>query len=427
MDKILKFSQNTFSSLSIRNYRLYFFGQAISLSGTWMQTIAQGWLVLQITNSGTQLGIVVALQFLPLLLLGPLGGLFADRHNKRRILFYTHIGFGLVTLFLSILVLSGTIQLWELYLFSLIFGIGRVFDNPARQTFVTEMVGNTHLKNAVSLDATVNSMARAIGPSISGILIVSVGIGFCFLINALSFFIAVFFVYLMRSSELFTTKPVAKRPGELAEGFRYVCETPLIRNMLIMMALVGTFVYEFQVSLPIFAQKTFLGDAASYAWLMSALGVGSVLGGLYAAGRSKIAPQQLLFFLFFSAASLLAAASMPTLELAAIALVIAGFFTVNATSLANTIIQLESVPSMRGRVMALWSMAMLGSTPIGGPIVGFFGEYGGGRWGVAIGGFAALSAAIFGWITLRQKSEASIPESVRVAANVATGEHAKPA
>ncbi len=425
MDRIKQFGQNTFSSLSIRNYRLYLLGQTISLSGTWMQTIAQGWLVLQITHSGTQLGIVVALQFLPLLFFGPWGGLIADRYNKRRILFYTQTGFAVVTLCLSILVLSGAIQLWELYLFSFLFGIGRVFDNPARQTFVTEMVGSDHLKNAVSLNATVNNLARAVGPSISGILIAGVGIGFCFLINALSFLGAIYMLYLMRASELHTAKPTAKGPGELKEGFRYVLATPLIRNTLIMMALVGTFVFEFQVSLPIFAQHTFHGDAVSYALLMSAMGFGSVVGGLFAAGRSTIAPQQLLFFLFFSAMSLLAAASMPTLQFAAAAMVVVGFFTINATSLANTMIQLESVPSMRGRVMALWSMAMMGSTPIGGPIVGFVGEYAGGRWGVALGGLAALAAAIFGFLTLRQKPEANIPKSVQVAAEVATGEHAK--
>ena len=425
MDRIKQFGQNTFSSLSIRNYRLYFVGQAISLSGTWMQTIAQGWLVLQITNSGTQLGIVVALQFLPLLFFGPWGGLIADRYNKRHILFYTQGAFAVVTLCLSVLVLSGTVQLWELYIFSLLFGVGRVFDNPARQTFVTEMVGPEHLKNAVSLNATVNNMARAVGPSISGILIAGVGIGYCFLINALSFLVAMFVLYLMRVSELHTPKPIPKGPGELQEGFRYVLATPLIRNTLIMMALVGTFVFEFQVSLPIFAQQTFHGDVANYALLMSAMGLGSVMGGLFAAGRSKIAPQQLLFFLFFSAMSLVAAASMPTLPLAAAAMCVVGFFTINATSLANTMIQLESVPSMRGRVMALWSMAMMGSTPIGGPIVGFVGEYAGGRWGVALGGLAALAAAVFGFLTLRQKPEANIPESVQAAAEVATGEHAK--
>lgn len=413
MDRIKKFGKNTFSSLSIRNYRLYFIGQAVSLSGTWMQSIAQGWLVLELTHSGVQLGIVVALQFVPLLLLGPWGGLFADRHNKRTILYYTNGVSALLSLGLGILVLSGNHELWHVYMFALCLGMVSIFDNPARQTLVPELVGDKNLKNAVSLNATVNNLARVIGPSISGLLIAGVGIAFCFLVNALSFVVGIGMLFVMNRKELHTVAPKLKQQNELRDGFRYVVQTPLIRNTLVMVALIGTFVFEFQVSLPILAQHTFGGDAASYALLMSALGLGSVVGGLFAAGRSKVVPRHLVIFAALCGVSLLVASCMPTLFLSAAALFVVGFFTINVTSLANTMIQLESKPSMRGRVMALWSMAMQGSTPIGGPIVGLAAEFGGGRWGVAVGGIAALLAAFFGLMTLRKKTK------------VHTSEHAK--
>lgn len=390
-----------------------------------MQTVAQGWLVLQLTGSGTQLGIVVALQFLPLLMFGPWGGLFADRHNKRTILYYTNGVSALLSLGLSVLVFSNATHLWHLYVLALGSGLVRIFENPARQTFIPELVGNEHLKNAVSLNATANNLARVIGPSISGILIAGVGIAFCFLVNAFSFVIGIAVLFLMHKEELHPVTPKPKQPYEVRDGFRYVMKTSLIRNTLIMMALVGTFVFEFQVSLPIFAVQTFHGDAASYALLMSSLGLGSVLGGLFAAGRTTVVPQHLVIFAALCGTSLVAASLMPTLALAAVALGVVGFFTINVTSLANTMIQLESDPSMRGRVMALWSMAMQGSTPIGGPIVGFVAEFGGGRWGVAVGGAAALLAAFFGYMTLRKKDEEIIPEHVHVFAEEATAEHAK--
>lgn len=426
MDRIKKFGRNTFSSLSIRNYRLYFAGQAISLTGTWMQSIAQGWLVLQITGSGTQLGLVFALQFLPLLFFGPWGGLVADRYNKRSILYYTNALSALLSLCLSLSVLSGTTQLWHLYLFALAMGIVRVFDNPVRQTFVTEMVGSEHVKNAVSLNSTVNNLARVIGPSLSGILVASVGIAFCFLVNALSFVGAIVTLVYMRSEDLHAAAIKKALPHELRNGFHYIARTPLIRDTLIMMTLVGTFVFEFQVSLPILAQQTFASDAAGYALLMSTMGLGSVLGGLYAAGRTTIAPENLLWFSLLTSISLFCASLMPTLLLAAVAMGVVGFFTINVTSLANTMIQLESSPSMRGRVMAFWSMAMMGSTPLGGPVVGFVGEHVGGRWGIAIGGIAALVAAVYGSLTLLQQDrKEKVSKKVLAGVESAMVEHIK--
>jgi MFS family permease len=404
MDRIKNFGRATFSSLKIRNYRLYFIGQAVSLSGTWMQTVALGWLVLELSGSGTQLGIVVALQFLPMLLLGPWGGLVADRYNKRAILYCTQVAFFVLALGISILIFAGGATMPILYAFALLFGVVRLFDNPARQTLVSELVDHAHLKNAVSLNATVNNLARAVGPSIAGVLIAGIGIAFCFFFNALTYVAAFITLLYMKGDTVHARAPKTRKKGELREGFRYVFATPLIRNTLIMMAFIGAFVFEFQVSLPILAQQVFHGDAKSYALLLAAMGAGSVLGGLFAAGRSTIAPHHLSMFMACFGVSLVAVALMPTLFLAACGMFVVGFFSINVTSLGNTIIQLESAPHMRGRVMALWGMAMMGSTPIGGPIIGFIGEFLGGRWGVGVGGAVALMTAAAAIVILRRNN-----------------------
>lgn len=397
---VTQFGRNTFVSLQIRNYRLYFTGQGVALSGTWMQTVAQGWLVLELTGSGTKLGLLVALQFLPMLLLGPWGGLVADRLDKRKILYVTQGAMGALALVLSILVFTHTITLFGLYAFGLALGFVRLFDNPARQTFVSELVPKEYVKNAVSLNATVNNLARAVGPSIAGVLIAGIGMAFCFLFTALAYVVSVVMLMQIDSNKLEPSVKSTKKKGELREGFRYVMASPLIRNTLIVMACVGTFVYEFQVSLPIIAHEVFKGDAKSYALLLAALGIGSVIGGLFAAGRHKVSPRHLMVFLFFLSISMVVTACMPTLFLATLGMLVVGFFSINVTSLGNTMIQLESASHMRGRVMALWGMAMMGSTPVGGPIVGFVGEYFGGRWGLALGGIAALVACMYGALTL---------------------------
>ncbi|MDO8518249.1 MAG: MFS transporter [bacterium] len=403
VQKIKKFRNNTFSSLKIRNYRLYFIGQGISFSGTWMQTVAQGWLVLQLTHSGTQLGSVVALQFVPMLFLGPWGGLIVDRHNKRTILYIAQVAFGLLALAIAVLVFTGAIQIWMLYVFALLFGFVRIFDNPARQTFVAELVDAAHMKNAVSLNATENNLARAVGPSVAGVLIASVGIASCFLFNALSFLATIVTLYMMRTQELYQAPTYIKKSGELRAGFRYVWGSPLIRNTLALMAVVGAFAFEFQVSLPLLAQDTFHGGAGAYAALMSAMGAGAVVGGLFAAGRRSIASRHLVIFAFLFGASMVAVALMPTLAWAVAGMLVVGFFSINVTSLGNTMLQLEAAPLMRGRVMALWGVAMIGSTPIGGPIVGFVGEYFGGRWGLGLGGAMTILAAALAALVLLKK------------------------
>lgn len=383
------------ASLRIRNYRLYFIGQAVSISGTWMQIVALGWLVLQLTGSGKDLGLVLALQFLPLLLVTPIGGILADAFDKRKLLYITQSALALLPLTLGLLILSGRIEMWMVYAFALALGTANAIDHPSRQTFVHELVGGENLKNAVALNSTLANLARAIGPSIGGVLIATLGIGFCFIFNALSSIPLLLALAYIRGSELHHMPRQPRTKGQLREGWKYAASHPVIRNILLMAALTGTFAYEFQVTLPLFARNVFGSTVGDYAALWVAMGIGSVIGGLLAAGRSEIAPRHLIFFALFFGFSMLATALMPTLALAIVGMGFVGFFSINVLSLANTMLQLESAPPMRGRVMSLWTMAMLGSTPLGGPIVGFIGEHLGGRFGFGLGGIAAVASVAF--------------------------------
>ena len=280
-------SEETFSSLKIRNYRLYYIGQVISTSGTFMQTIAQGWLVLQLTHSGTALGIVVALQYLPLLILGPHGGVVADRYPKRTILYFTQALSGLLALILGLLVVTNTVQLWMVIVLAFLLGLVSVYDNPTRQTFHIELVGPDKLRNAVTLYSMLVNLSRVIGPAIAAGLIAGIGIGACFIINGLSYFAVVIMLALMNKDEMNISEPVPASKGQLKEGIKYILSTPIIGFPLLMMALIGTFTFEFQVSLPLLAQKTFNSDASGYAFLTAALGVGAVAGGLVFCKQEK--------------------------------------------------------------------------------------------------------------------------------------------
>ncbi len=276
---------STFSSLRIRNYRLYYVGQAISTSGTFMQSIAQAWLVLQLTHSGTALGIVAALQNLPVLLLAPWGGVVADRFPKRTLLLMTQSAFGIVALVFGGFVITGLVRLWMVYVLALIFGLINCIDNPTRQSFVVEMVGKEELKNAVTLYSSMVNLARVVGPALAALLISVLGLGPCFVANGLSYAAVLVMLLAMNTQELHPAVPLAHAAGQITAGFRYVYNTPILRNVLVIMAIIGTLTYEFQVSLPLLAQFTFHGNASSYAALTAALGLGAVVGGLVTASR----------------------------------------------------------------------------------------------------------------------------------------------
>ena len=403
-----QYAHRTFSSLKVRNYRLFFIGQTISLCGTWMQSIAQALLVLKLTGSGTALGLVIGLQCVPVLLLASYGGVLADRFSKRRLLVVTQTTAGVLALSLGVLVATGSVRLWMVYVLAFGLGIVNAVDNPVRQTFVHEMVGRSQLGNAITLNSLIVNLSRVVGPAIAGVIVAQFGLGPCFIINGLSFAAVLFCLYLMDGSKLLKSKPVKAAKRQLRAGFTYAWKTPEVRDVLLMMALVGTLSYEFSVSIPLLAHVTFPGSeaavAAGVALLSAMMGVGAIFGGLFTAGRRSATLKALTVGAFGFGMSMLLVSVSPSLFSAAAAMVIVGFFSVSFTALANTILQLASAARMRGRMMALWTMAFIGSTVIGGPIIGWVGQAVGPRWGLVVGAVAALVAGGIGLKAMRNRS-----------------------
>ena len=393
--------KRTFASFEVPNFRLYFIGQGISLCGTWMQTIAMSWLVLQMTHSGTQLGFVTAAQFVPMLVLGVWGGVIADRFDKRHILYFTQTAMGILALILGLLVVTHSVHLWMVYLLAASFGLVQVVDNPSRQTFVVEMVGRDRLKNAVTLNSTVVNAARIIGPTFAGVIIATLGVGPCFLVNAVSYVAVLIALKAMRGSELHKAPRSAREPGQVMAGLRYAWHVPKLRSTLFMMLVIGTFAYEFPVILPLFATVTLHGNAGTYSAMTAAMGIGAVVGGLYAAGSSAITQRRLIIIAVLFGFSIMLTALMPSLMTAFIVLIFMGALSVLFISLGNTTLQLNSIPTMRGRVMALWSIAFQGTTPIGGPIIGAIADHSNPRVGLMVGGASALVAAVIGGLVMR--------------------------
>ena len=392
----------TFASLANRNYRTFFFSQAFSLTGTWMQSVAVAWLVLTLTGSATWLGVAIALQTLPVLLLGPYGGLLVDRMDKRRLLMGTQTAAAAQALALGVLTVTGTVTLGWVLVLSVGLGLINAIDNPGRQAFVREMVPIDMVRNAVSLNAVLVNVARAVGPALAGVLIATAGLGVCFLANAASFIVVIGAYALMTRAELRPTEPVPRGPGQLREGLRYVRRDPLLLVPLLMMALVGTLTYEFQISLPALATETFDGGAGSLGAVTAAMGVGAVIGGLVSAGRPGSGIRTMTMASATFGATVLLVVVAPTLVTASAALVAVGAASIWFLSAGNATLQLTAAPEMRGRVMALWTVAFIGTTPVGGPIVGFVAEQAGPRWALALGAAAALVAALLGTAAMRR-------------------------
>jgi MFS family permease len=382
------------SSLRQRNYRLFFLGQLVSVAGTWMQTVAQSFVVLDLTHSGTQLGLTTAARFLPMFLFGPLGGVVADRMDKRRVLFLTQALSGLLAAAFALLVGTGSIRLWVVYLLAVALGFVNVFDNPARQAFISEMVTPEYLPNAVTLNSVAMNMARVFGAALGGVLAAAIGLALCFACNAVSFGAVLISLAAMRRSELFPATRVPRRKRQVRAGLRYVRGTPELLIPLVMIAVIGTLAWEFQVSLPLMATQVFGGGAAAYGVMASVMGVGAVVGGLISAARPRPPARALCLAAIGWGIAILAAAAAPSLPLELAALVFVGYGSITFNSLAKTTLQLAAKPTMRGRVMALWALAWLGSTPIGGPIVGWVGQDVGARWALVVGGVPTLVCGI---------------------------------
>ena len=431
MTRLQLATRDTFRSLGNRNYRLYFGGQVVSVSGTWMQGVAQAWLVLELTGSGAVLGLVTALQFLPLLLGGPWGGVVADRLDKRRLLLVTQSLMGLLALGLGLLTATGLVQLWMVFAFALAFGCLVAVDNPARQSFVVEMVGPHDLPNAVTLNSVVINAARVLGPGSAGLLIAAVGIGACFLLNAASYVALLVALARMRPDQLHRGEPQSRGKGQLREGLRYVWATPELRVPLLVMAVVGTLAYEFQVTLPLVARFVYDGGAQAYGAMSATMGVGAVAGGLATARRARPSTGALVRAGFVFGALILVTAAAPTLPLALAALLATGAASIVFIATANATLQLHAAPAMRGRVMALWGVAFLGTTPVGGPVVGWISEALGPQAGLAVGGAATLLASAAAALVLRRQggvftTPADVWAAVRISAVRALGGDASP-
>ncbi|HMK63738.1 MAG TPA: MFS transporter [Acidimicrobiales bacterium] len=391
------FGTSTFRSLKVRNYRLYFVAQVISVSGTWMQTVAQAWLVLHLAPPGEQgvdLGVVTALQFLPMLLFGTYGGLVADRLDKRRLLYATQSSAGMLALALGLLTSLGVVRLWEVFALATLLGFVNMIDNPARQTFVLEMVGRDDLPNAVSLNSVVMNSARVIGPAIGGLIIALVGLAPCFEINAASYAAVIVGLSLMRRTDLHRSEPVPRARGQLRQGLRYAWRTPALRDPLLLVAVVGTLAYNFQVLLALLAKLTFHGGAGTYSALTSLMGGGAVLGGLVVAGRNRPDTHRLTSIGMGFGALILGVALSPSLPVALAVIFPMGALSIAFIATANAALQLRADPAMRGRVMALYAIGFLGTTPIGSPLVGWISQVSSPRVALAVGAVATVVASV---------------------------------
>jgi MFS family permease len=382
------------SSLRQRNYRLYFLGQLVSVMGTWMQTVAQSFLVLDLTHSGTILGLTTAARFVPILLFGPAGGLFADRRDKRRTLYVTQTLSGLVAAVFAILTGTHAIQVWSVVLLALALGFVNVFDNPARQSFITEMVPTEDLANAVMLNSVAMNLARVFGAALGGILVATLGLTMCFGCNALSFGAVLVSLAAMNAAMLYPARPVKQRKGQIRAGLAYVHETPELLIPLLMIALVGALAWEFPVTLPLMASKVFGGGAETYGLMTSVMGVGAVAGGLVSAAGAKPRARSLCLAAIGWGVAITVAAIAPSLWTELVILLFVGYGSITFNSYAKTTLQLAARPEMRGRVMALWGLAWQGSTPIGGPLVGWIAQATNPRWSLIAGGIPTLLCGI---------------------------------
>lgn len=411
-------TSRTFLSLRVRNFRLYFIGQGISISGTWMQSVAQAWLVVTLPGfTPWDLGVTIALPFLPMLLFGPFGGVVIDRSDKRKVLYATQCVAGLLAVALGVLVVVHHVSLPAIWTLAAILGFVNLFDNPARQSFVQEMVGRELLPNAVSLNSALINMGRVVGPALSAVLIATISIAVCFFVNAASYAAVIVALALMRKSEITRIRTVTRAKGQIRAGLAYAWGNREIRNVLTSIVIVGTFAFNFTVTLPIFVRSVLHGSAADYAFVTCSFGFGAVLGGLYVAHRSRPTRALLTGLALAFGALLAVVAFAPNVAAACAVLVPLGFASLAFVSTANATLQLHSDEAMRGRVMSLYAMGFLGTTPIGALIISAVTAASNARMALAVGAVATLAASAFLWATARERTPVAL----------ATGASASPA
>lgn len=385
-----------FGSLHIRNYRVWAGGALVSNVGTWMQRVAQDWLVLTILThrNASAMGVVMALQFGPQLLLLPWSGYAADHVDRRKLLIATQAALGLLALGLGLVTVTGVVALWQVYVFAFLLGCVSAFDAPARQVFVNDLVGDEHLANAVALNSTSFNAARMIGPAVAGLLIAAVGCGWVFLINAASFAGVLASLALLRVDQLHNDGHKPHRVGGIAAGFRYVWRRPDLMAVLVMLFLIGTFGLNFPIFISTMSLTAFHGGAGQYGLLTSAFAIGSVCGALYSAYRSRPGMTVLCTAAAVFGAGCVLAALAPNEGLFAAALVLTGLAALVFATGTNSLMQLTTEPAMRGRVMALRIAVAMGGTPLGAPIVGWIADHFGPRWALGVGAASGLAAML---------------------------------
>ncbi len=394
----------TFRSLHVRNFRLFFAGQLVSQVGNWLTLVAQTLFILKITGSGIYVGLLTACQFLPVLLLGAWAGLVADRSDKRRLLIVVQSFAMLQSFALAALAFSGTPPIWTLFLVALAGGVATAFDNPTRRSFVVEMVPEDDVNNAVSLNSALMTGSRVVGPAAAGALIYFFGYGWAFTIDAFSYIAVLTGLAMVRNEEL-RPAPVARRAKkQVRAGLTYVAGVRDLWVPLVMMAIVGTFTFNFQVVFPLFATRSLHGSSTTFTLLFSVLSAGSLIGALAVARRKQIDVRDVTLAAAAFGVTMLLLAISPNQAIAFPVALLVGLASITFMTASTSIVQMRADPSMRGRVLALQSMVFLGSTPIGGPILGVVCEQFGARTGVAIGGVAAMAAAGWGWSRNRNRA-----------------------
>jgi MFS family permease len=396
----------TFRSLAGFNYRLWALGALVSNVGTWMQRTAQDWLVLtELTrHSATALGTVMALQFGPATLLVPFTGYAADRFDRRRLLLATQSTMALLALGLGLLTLLGWVKLWHVYVFALAQGCTTAFDAPARQTFVSELVPETRISNAVALNSSSFSAARMVGPAVAGLLIGSVGSGWVFLLNAASFVAVIGSLLLLRMNELYRREPIAQTNRGLAQGVSYVWHRQELRAVMAMVLLMATFGFNLPIFIATMSVRAFGRGPSEYGLLSSALAAGALIGALLSARRSRPRGALLVIGATLFGTGLALASIMPSFLLFGLTLTGVGIAAQTFTTTANGTVQLATEPHMRGRVMAIFLAIQIGTTLVGAPLVGLVADHYGPRWAMGVGALAALLAALVGVSQLQVKT-----------------------
>jgi len=416
MTRLRLATNETFKSLRVRNFRLFFTGQLISQTGNWLTLIAQTLLVLKLTDSGIALGLLAAAQFGPVLLFGAFAGLVADRSDKRKLLLIVQ-SFAMVQSFiLAALAFQDSPPVWAIYVIAAVGGMATAFDNPARRSYVVEMVPEEDVTNAVGLNSALMTGSRIIGPALGGLLVATVGFGWAFLVDGVSYIAVIIGLRMIDPSKVRPAPVTPRGKGQVRAGLAYAWSIAELRVPLIMMAIIGTLAFNFQTVLPLFAVRDLGGQEITFSLLMSVVSVGSLIGALRSARRTSISVRTVSLASAGFGASMLALALAPNQPIAFAVGVVMGFTSISFMTASTAIVQLRADPMMRGRILALQAMVFLGSTPIGGPILGSICERFGARYGLAVGAIATLGAAAYGLLVVRRGEALAITDEVRAEA-----------